>query len=151
MLFIKKSVVLFSVLFSLLLAGCMDSHQPSESQIVNEAKTFFNQEFQGLFLAETVKKTNGYSKNDTNYVAELTISGRAQSNIQDYAKNTLADPNLSAMDKMSITLQMGVLTMTLPEFAKEDLLEFEREYLFVKTDNGWQIKEQLQTSSSRAY
>lgn len=112
---------------------------------------FFNQEFKGLFLADKVVKNNGYKKNDTNYVAELSVLATAQLSLEDYAKATLNDPDLSAMDKMASTMAIGMMKMTLPEFSAGDTVEFKRDYLFIKTDNGWLIKEDLTQNSPHVF
>lgn len=133
--------------FVLSMSGCLGVNQPTDKQIQAMSQNFFNQEYQGLFLAEEIVKKNGYKKNDTNYVAEITVMGRAQLSLEDFAKATMSDPEVSGMEKMANTLKIGMMTMTLPAFEVGDVLEFEREYLFIKTDNGWQIKEQLNASA----
>ncbi|WP_130538244.1 hypothetical protein [Thiomicrorhabdus indica] len=137
----------FLVGLTLFMQGCLGVSQPTETQIQEMSQNFFNQEYQGLFLAENVVKKNGYKKNDTSYVAEVTVMGRAQLSLEDFAKSTMSDPEVSGMEKMANTLKIGMMTMTLPAFEAGDVLEFEREYLFIKTDNGWQIKEQLNASA----
>lgn len=137
----------FLVGLILFMQGCLGVSQPTETQIQEMSQNFFNQEYQGLFLAENVVKKNGYKKNDTSYVAEVTVMGRAQLSLEDFAKSTMSDPEVSGMEKMANTLKIGMMTMTLPAFEAGDVLEFEREYLFIKTDNGWQIKEQLNASA----
>lgn len=125
---------------AVLLSGCLGLTQPTESDIKEMAKTKFNQEFRGLFLADKVVKDNGYKKNDTNYVAELTITATAQRSLDEFAQEIMRDSTLSHIDKMKQAFGVGVLKMTLPEFQQGDQVDFTRNYLFIKTDNGWMIK-----------
>lgn len=134
-----------------LLSGCFGNHQPSAKQVHDQAMNFFNQEFKGLFLAEQAVKVNGYSKNQTHYIAQMKLLGRAQLSLAAFAKATFSEPGMSGMEKMALGLQIGRLKMTLPAFKQGDVLEFEREYLFIKTDNGWQIKEKLQSKAHAAF
>ncbi|WP_321275790.1 hypothetical protein [Thiomicrorhabdus indica] len=146
--FFSKNAVRMIVLgLFVMVSGCIGVNQPTDDQIQSQSQNYFNQEYQGLFLAEEVVKKNGYKKNDTSYVAEVTVMGRAQLSLEDFAKLTMSDPEVSGMEKMANTLKIGMMTMTLPAFEAGDVLEFEREYLFIKTDNGWQIKEQLNASA----
>lgn len=140
------------VLASLLaLSGCLGNSQPNDKQIQQMSSEFFNQEFQGLFLADEVVKDNGYKKNDTNYVAEVSILSTAQLSLEDFAKATLNDPELSTMEKMAGTMAIGMMKMTLPDFQAGDKVEFTREYLFIKTDNGWLLKEDLTKQSKPSF
>lgn len=145
---IKKRSVLSLLFAGLLLSGCLGLTQPTDSDIEAMAKDKFNQEFRGLFLADTVIKDNGYKKNDTNYVAELTITGTAQRSLDEYAREVMRDSTLSHIDKMKQTFGIGVLKMTLPEFEQGDRIDFTRNYLFIKTDNGWMIKGTLEDKQS---
>ncbi|MBN2646761.1 MAG: hypothetical protein JXR44_03125 [Thiotrichales bacterium] len=131
------------LLLAFSLSACLGITQPKESDIEQMAKNQFNQEFHGLFLADTVLKDNGYKKNDTHYVAELTITGVAQRSLDDFAQEIMQDSTLSPMEKMKRTFGVGVLKMSLPEFVQGDRLDFTRNYLFIKTDNGWMLKETL--------
>lgn len=142
---------LFNKLFVLtlltgLLTGCFGVSQPTDSQVKEMSEEYFNQQFKGLFLASEVVKKNGYKKNDTHYVAEVSVMATAQLSLEDYAKATMTDPALSSMDKIASTMAMGMLKMTLPDFKEGDQIEFEREYLFIRTDNGWQLKQELKAS-----
>ena len=146
-----KKLSIFSLLFAaLLLSGCLGLTQPTDSDIESMAKDKFNQEFRGLFLADTVVKDNGYKKNDTNYVAELTITGTAQRSLDEYAREIMQDSSISPMDRMKQTFGIGVLKMTLPEFEQGDRIDFTRNYLFIKTDNGWMIKGTLEEKESES-
>ena len=148
---VLKISVLPLMLAMLVLSGCFGVSQPTDTQIEKMSGDFFNQEFKGLFLADKVIKNNGYKKNDTNYVAELSVMAKAQLSLEDYAKATLNDPDLSAMDKMASTMAIGMMKMTLPEFSAGDTVEFKRDYLFIKTDNGWLIKEDLTQASPHVF
>ncbi|BBP47035.1 hypothetical protein THMIRHAS_24080 [Thiosulfatimonas sediminis] len=144
-----KILSTLSLLFTVvLLAGCFGLTQPTDSDIQAMAKEKFNQEFLGLFLADTVVKDNGYKKNDTHYVAELTITATAQRSLDEYAREIMRDSTLSHMEKMKQTFGIGVLKMTLPEFKQGDSIDFSRNYLFIKTDNGWMIKGTLEDSKT---
>ncbi|MBO1923368.1 hypothetical protein [Thiomicrorhabdus sp. 6S3-12] len=140
----KSLPVLAAVWLSLLLSGCLGITQPTESDVEEMAKNTFNQEFAGLFLADEVIKENGYKQNDTHYVAELSIKATAQRSLDDYAREIMKDKATSSLDKITRTMAIGMWKMTLPEFAAGDQLDFKRNYLFIKTDNGWMIKGRLE-------
>jgi len=125
------------------LSGCLNSNQPSDSNINEMSAEFFNQQFAGLFNVTNTTKDNGYKQNDTHYIAEMTITAQAERSLDDYAKALMQDTNLSAFEKMSNGMAVGLLKMTLPEFTAGDELEFKRDYLFIKTDNGWLLKKEL--------
>lgn len=131
------------VVFTLVLTGCFGITQPSDSDIKEMSTYHFNQEFAGLFTVTEVVKDNGYKQNDTHYVAEMTIHARADRSLDDYAKQLVQDPSLSAFEKMTNSMAIGLLKMTLPDFVAGDQLEFKRNYLFIKTDNGWLLKKEL--------
>jgi len=135
----------FVAVFSLL-SGCFGISQPTDKQIEAMSSNYFNQQFQGLFLADEVIKNNGYKQNDTHYVAEVTVKATAQRSIDEYAKALMHDQTISAMDKIAQSMAIGIWKMTLPEFQQGDQLEFERNYLFIKTDNGWQLKRELEAN-----
>ena len=127
----------------LTLSGCLGLNQPSGSDIESMSKTEFNQEFHGLFLASEVVKHNGFKQNDSRYVAEVSVMGQAQRSLEEYSKELLNDPSLNPFDKLKHSMAIGVLKMTLPEFKQGDIIEFERYYLFIKTDNGWRLQKAL--------
>ena len=108
------------------------------------ATEYFNQEFDGLFKADDVSKQNGYKQNDTHYVAELKIIATAQQSLEDYAKSIMNDSSLSSLEKITNSMAIGLFKITLPEFTEGDQIEFDKNYLFIKTDNGWLLKKELQ-------
>jgi len=54
------------------------------------------------------------------------------------------DSSLSSLQKISNSMSIGLLKMTMPEFEAGDQIEFKKDYLFIKTDNGWLLKKELQ-------
>lgn len=135
--------VMLSFMLSLLLVGCFGITQPTDSDIVEMSKNQFNQEFEGLFLANGVTKHNGYKQNDTHYVAEVSVMGQAQRSLEAYSQEMLKDSSLSPIEKIKRTMGLGVLKLSLPDFQQGDVIEFERYYLFIKTDNGWRLQKSL--------
>lgn len=130
------------LLGSLTLTGCFND-QPSESDIKSMVAERFDSDFYGIFTTSNVVKDNGYKKNETNYVAEVTITGTAQQSLDEYAQSLMQHDTLSPMEKISATMTVGMLKLTMPNFAAGDTLEFKRNYLFIKTDNGWLLKQEL--------
>jgi len=135
-------IAILFVLFTSL-SGCLGITQPSDDDIKSMAEERFDQEYAGLFIASNVVKNNGYKQNDTNYVAELTITGTAQASIDEYAQNIMNDKSLSSIEKITSSMTIGLLKITMPEFKAGDQIEFKKNYLFIKTDNGWQLKKEL--------
>lgn len=76
-------------------------------------------------------------------MAELTITGTAQQDLDNYAKSIMNDASLSSLEKITNSMAVGLLKMTMPEFEAGDQITFEKNYLFIKTDNGWQLKDEL--------
>ena len=111
-------------------------------------KEIHEQSWEGWQRVKTEAAINGYKQNDTHYVAQMNIIATAERSLDDYAKHTLQDDTLSPLEKMASTLSTGLLKMTLPSFDAGDTVTFEREYLFVKTDNGWQLKKELSQSDA---
>ncbi len=140
----RHTLLIFSLLTTLLLVGCLGITQPSDSDIHDMAEQQFNQQFAGLFTATEITKKNGYKKSDTQYIAEMHILATAQQSLDEYATKMMQDKSLSSMEKFTYGMSLGLLKMTLPEFAAGDQIEFERNYLFMKTDNGWMLKKELQ-------
>ncbi|HHS99429.1 MAG TPA: hypothetical protein ENK73_01095, partial [Thiomicrospira sp.] len=105
---------IITLLFSaiLTLSGCLGITQPSDDDIKSMAAERFDQEYAGLFIASNVVKNNGYKQNDTNYVAELTITGTAQASIDEYAQNILNDKSLSSIEKITNSMTIGLLKIT---------------------------------------
>lgn len=134
---------LFLSLAILALAGCFFSHKPTVEQVTQDSKQFFNNEFQGIFLADNAVKENGYNENDNHYVAEMSITATAQITLDDYLLKLKDNDTYTPLQKAHIALQIGMLKLTLPEFEVGDQLTFKRRFLFIKTDNGWQLRKQL--------
>ncbi len=139
----RQALSIVTLIATLFLAGCLGITQPSDSDIHDMTEQHFNQQFAGLFSAIEVTKKNGYKDNDTHYIAEMHILGTAQQSLDEYAAKLMQDKSLSAMEKLTNGMALGLLKMTLPEFSAGDQLEFERNYLFIKTDNGWLLKKEL--------
>ena len=139
---IRPLLLLFITLF---LSGCLGITQPKDADITEAVSEHFNAQFSGLFNATSVEKINGYKQNDTHYVAEMVITATAERSLEDYAKTIMQDSSLSSFEKIANSMNIGLLKMTLPEFSADDQIEFERNYLFIKTDNGWMLKKELQT------
>ena len=131
------------LLGTLLLSGCLGISQPTDNDIKTSATDYFNQQFAGLFTVTKAIKDNGYKQNDTHYVAEMSITAKAERSLDEYAAALMQDSSLSAFEKMTNGMAVGLLKMTLPEFSAGDELEFKRNYLFIKTDNGWLLKQEL--------
>lgn len=140
----RRALSIFALLTTLLLAGCFGITQPSDSDIHDKSEQYFNQQLAGLFTATKVTKKNGYKENDTHYIAQMHIVATAQLSLDEYATKLMHDPSLSAMEKLSHGMKLGLLKMTLPDFSAGDQVEFEPDYLFIKTDNGWLLKRELQ-------
>ena len=131
------------LLGTLLLSGCLGISQPTDNDIKTSATDYFNQQFAGLFTVTEAVKNNGYKQNDTHYVAEMTLTAKAERSLDEYAAALMQDSTLSAFEKMTNGMAVGLLKMTLPDFVAGDELEFKRNYLFIKTDNGWLLKQEL--------
>ena len=140
----RRTLSAFTLLTTLFLAGCLGITQPSDSDIDNMTEQYFNQQLAGLFIATKVTKKNGYKDDDTHYIAEMHILATAQQSLDEYAAKLMQDESLSAIEKFTHGISLGLLKMTLPEFSAGDQIEFEHNYLFIKTDNGWMIKKELQ-------
>ncbi|WEJ62563.1 hypothetical protein [Thiomicrorhabdus lithotrophica] len=142
----KFQISIYALSFALLLSlsGCFGITQPSDDDVTSMATEYFNQEFDNLFKAEEVLKQNGYKQNDTHYVAELKIIATAQQSLEDYAKSIMNDSSLSSLEKITNSMAIGLFKITLPEFTEGDQIEFDKNYLFIKTDNGWLLKKELQ-------
>lgn len=125
------------------LTGCSNKNQPSDSDISKMSTHFFNEQFTGLFTVTNMIKENGYKQNETHYVAEMNITARAERSFDEYARNLIKDPKLSALERMTSGMAIGLLKMTLPDFVAGDELKFKRDYLFIKTDKGWLLKKEL--------
>lgn len=146
---LQQSVAQFFILASLiLLNGCGFSHKPDMELIQQDAKQYFNNEFQGIFLADTAIKDNGYNENDNHYVAEMSISATAQISLEDYLMTLKNNDSYTPMQKARIALKVGLLKMTLPEFEAGDKITFKRRFLFIETDNGWQLRKQLKNNTA---
>jgi len=128
---------------SVLLSGCLGITQPSEDDIRYMSIEHFEQEFPGLFYPIEMTKDNGYKQNDTHYVAEVTLHVGAAQSLESYISNLQDNDDLSAMEKMLLGAQAGLLKLTMPNFKEDDEFEFKRNYLFIKTDNGWLLKKKL--------
>ena len=142
-LFIRPFIGTLFLITALFLTGCLGITQPSDSDIKASSADYFNQQFAGLFTATDVQKDNGYKQNDTHYVAEMTITAKAERTLDEYASVLMQDSSLTAFEKMTNGMAVGLLKMTLPDFTAGDELEFKRNYLFIKTDNGWLLKQEL--------
>jgi len=137
---------IYALFFALLLSlsGCFGVTQPTEEDIRYMSIEHFEKEFPGLFYPIEMTKDNGYKQNDTHYVAEVTIHVGAMQSLEDYAKNLTNDDSLSAIEKIMLGAQVGLLKITMPDFKADDEFEFKRNYLFIKTDNGWMLKKKLE-------
>lgn len=131
------------LLISILGLSACTKDQPSEEDIKAMVADRFDNDFSGIFTTSNVVKNNGYKKNENSYVAEVTITGTAQQSLDDFARSIMNDDTLSAIEKMTATMTIGLLKFTMPEFEAGDQVEFERQYLFFNTDNGWQLKQEL--------
>ena len=63
--------------------------------------------------------------------------------MDDYAKRIMQSDELNPIEKMTSTMTIGMLKLTMPNFTAGDTIEFKRHYLFVDTDNGWLIMQEL--------
>jgi hypothetical protein len=136
----------FTALF--LLTGCLGITQPSEKTLLTQTSQHFNEAFAGLFSVVQVEKENGYKQNDTHYVASMIITARAERSLEEHSKYILQSDALSALEKMRLSVHLGLLKMTLPAFEAGDEVTFEKEYLFIKTDKGWLLKQELSPSDT---
>lgn len=127
-----------------LLSGCLGITQPSEDDIRYMSMEHFENEYPGLFTAIDFVKDNGYKQNDTHYVAEVTIIAVAEKSLEDYAKSIKDDDSLSAMEKLALGMQVTMIKLGMPDIKADDEFEFKRNYLFIKTDNGWLLKKKLE-------
>lgn len=127
----------------LALSACSGSKQPSNSDLSKMSTAYFNKQFNGLFVVTSVFKDNGYKQNDTHYVAEMNIAARAERSLDEYAQDLMNNSSLSAFEKMTTGMAVGLLKMTMPDFVAGDVLDFKRDYLFIKTDKGWLLKKEL--------
>lgn len=125
------------------LSGCLGNSQPSDNDIKSMATEFYNQEYKDLFIATEVIKKNGYKQNDTHYVAEMTITGTAKQSLADYVESIMNDKSMSSIEKIASSMTLGMMKLTLPAFEAGDELQFDKNYLFIKTDNGWMLKKEL--------
>ncbi|MEA1987588.1 MAG: hypothetical protein U9N57_00095 [Pseudomonadota bacterium] len=137
---------IYALLFALTisLSGCFGITQPSEDDIRYMSIQHFEQEYPGLFYPIEMTKDNGYKQNDTHYVAEVTIHVGAIQSLESYINNLKNNDDLSAMEKIFLGAQAGLLKLSMPDFKKDDEFEFKRNYLFIKTDNGWMLKKRLE-------
>lgn len=133
-----------------LLSGCLGITQPTDERIIEMSTQHFNQQYAGLFIVAQATKDNGYKQNDTHYVAEMTLTARAERSLEAYAQALMHDSSLSALDKMAQSVNLGLLKLTLPAFEAGDQLEFKRNYLFIKTDNGWLLKKELTANENHS-
>ena len=148
---LKMPFIALLFLMFLSLAGCFGDSQPSENDVKSMSSQFFDKEYSGLFIASNIVKNNGYKQNDTHYVAEVTITGTAQQSLEDYAKSVMNDKSMSSLEKITNSMALGMMKLSMPAFQEGDQLEFEKNYLFIKTDNGWLLKKELpQTDESQA-
>lgn len=139
----RHLLLTFITITGLALSGCSGNSQPSNSDISSMSTAHFNKQFNGLFSVTNTVKNNGYKQNETHYVAEMEITARAERSLDEYAQNLMQNTQLSAFEKMTSGMSVGLLKMTMPEFKAGDELRFERNYLFIKTDNGWLLKKEL--------
>ncbi|MDG6778667.1 hypothetical protein QCB44_08120 [Thiomicrorhabdus sp. zzn3] len=141
--FLRRTITPLSLLNVIFLAGCLGITQPTEEMVENGVTQHFNQQYAGLFTVLSANKENGYKQNDTHYVAEMRVIARADRSLAEYSEQLLKDPSLNPFEKMAHGMNLTLLKMTLPEFEVGDQLEFKRNYLFIKTDNGWLLKKEL--------
>jgi len=140
----KLSISVFLLSMAIALSGCLGISQPTEEDIRYMSMEHFENEYPGLFLAYEFQKDNGYKQNDTHYVAEVTIYAEALQSLEDYAKNLKNNDDLSTMEKLAMGMQITMIKLGMPDFKAKDEFEFKRHYLFIKTDNGWLLKKQLE-------
>ncbi len=138
----RPFTVILMIFISSLLSGCF-SNQPSEEEIKSMVAERFDRDFSGIFTTSNVVKDNGYKQNDTHYVAEVTITGTAQQSLDDYARQIMKDNTLTSLEKITASMTIGLLKLTMPEFEAGDQIEFKRNYLFIDTDKGWILKWEL--------
>ncbi|NPA72248.1 MAG: hypothetical protein GXO35_05395 [Gammaproteobacteria bacterium] len=132
-----------TLLLSLALSGCLGIDQPMDYQIEDLSKSHFNQQMNGLFTATKVVKVNGYQEDKNHYIAHVIITGKAIQSLDEYASGIMDNNALSPFEKMANGMMVGLLKLTVAEFEAGDEREFERHYLFIKTDNGWQLKREV--------
>lgn len=134
---------IFLLFSTILLTACLPKDQPSDEQIIQLTKQHFDQQQPSLMVAQNVIKQNGYKQNDTHYVAEIKIIAKATQSLESYASAIAQDPSISPLEKIGMTMQIGIMKMTMDNFKAGDFIEFNKEYLFIKTDNGWLLKKEL--------
>ncbi|MDX1352455.1 MAG: hypothetical protein R3254_05535 [Thiomicrorhabdus sp.] len=142
---LKTASIALLFVMTVALTGCLGNSQPSENDVKSMATQYFDNEYSGLFITSNVIKNNGYKQNDTHYVAELTITATAQQSLEDYAKSVMNDKSMSSLEKITNSMALGMMKLSMPAFQEGDQLEFEKNYLFIKTDNGWLLKKELTT------
>ncbi|GKT11563.1 MAG: hypothetical protein ISEC1_P0527 [Thiomicrorhabdus sp.] len=133
-------IILFA---TVILSGCLGITQPTESTITEAVHTHFNKQFADLFSVKTIVKKNGYKDGDGRYIAEITIIARAQRSLEEFAFFLMEDKNISPFEKIERGMSVGLLKITLPDFKAGEQIEFERHYLFIKSDNGWLLKNEV--------
>lgn len=78
----------------------------------------------------------------------MSIQATAQISLDDYLMALKDNDSYTPLQKARIALQVSLLKLTLPEFEQGDHLTFKRRFLFIKTDNGWQLRQQLKEKDS---
>jgi len=143
----SKFLVSFLIIgTALTLSGCFKD-QPSDNEVIAQSKAYFNQQLPSLLVATSVIKHNGYKQDETHYVAEMEIEAKAKQSLSDYVDSIAHDPSLSPFEKMAAGMQAGLLKMTLPDFKAGEMIHFKKQYLFIKTDNGWMLKSEFKSQN----
>lgn len=127
---------LLLVTLALVLAGC--SGKPSEGVIKEQvtAKLLADGNDQ-VYEVNNFKKINGIPQDDNNYIAEVAYDLRF--------KVDLEDAGDALQSKSSNVFAGGLKAMALGvkygPFKAGDMLHFEEKIPFIRTDNGWQVKD----------
>lgn len=138
----KLFIAIMLMAATLTLSGCFKD-QPSDNEIIAQSTAYFNQQLPSLLVAKKVLKKNGYKQDATHYIAQMDIQATAKQSLSDYIDSIVGDPSLSPFEKMAASMRAGMLKLTLPDLKAGEAVDFKKQYLFIKTDNGWMLNKEF--------
>jgi hypothetical protein len=128
-------------LLALLLAAC--SNVPGDTDITSQVRAnLLADGMNEIYDVIRVDKTNGRTVNDNTYEAQISYALKFKVSYAEIARD--AQKSMTDLgDSFEAMMVLTALEEMFGNFKQGEIKEFADSVLFAKTENGWQISEEL--------
>lgn len=136
----QRMRILLLLLVSASLSAC--SNKPSDAEIKEQMLGhILNVDSQNVFSVENFKKTNGFEESKNTYIADVKYDLVFKISLKEMSQAVKEDQNTAPFNALAGGLAVMALKMQYGDVKAGDKINKEEKVTFIKTENGWRIKE----------